>query len=55
MNGSPPHAGTPLCPGKAGAAFTFCCRALSRDSTFICSLRRPAWRAALSALAFVRT
>lgn len=34
---------------------TFCWRALSKDSTFICSFRSPAWRAALSALAFVRT
>lgn len=36
-------------------ALTFCCRALSRDSTLICSLRSPACSAALSALAFVRT
>lgn len=38
-----------------GRCVTFCCRVLSRDSTFICSLRSPACSAALSALALVRT
>lgn len=42
-------------PRRPGGSVTFCCRALSRDSTFICSLRSPACSAALSALAFVRT
>ena len=40
---------------RQGRSVTFCWRALSRDSTFICSLRSPACSAALSALAFVRT
>lgn len=45
----------PAQPTEAEGHVTFCCRALSRDSTFICSLRSPACSAALSALAFVRT
>lgn len=40
---------------SSSISWFFCCSALSRDSTFICSFRSPAWRAALSAFALVRT